>query len=116
MDNLGNKTIMAENISYFMKRDNLDRRTLAALVGAPYTTVCDWLNANTYPRIDKIEKMANLFGVSKSDLVEKRPASVDGESEAMVAKLIRLYKLVPEERRWEVFERIEALLKNQEAL
>ncbi len=27
---------------------------------------------NSYPRIDKIELMANYFGISKSDLVEDR--------------------------------------------
>ena len=37
-----------------------------------YSTVLDWLNAKTYPRIDKIEKMANYFGVEKSDLVEAK--------------------------------------------
>ena len=30
----------------------------------------DWVNAKTYPRIDKIELMANYSGISKSDLVE----------------------------------------------
>ena len=33
-------------------------------------TFSDWVNAKTYPRIDKIELMANYFGISKADLVE----------------------------------------------
>mgnify|MGYP000250745067 len=33
-------------------------------------TFSDWVNAKTYPRIDKIELMANYFGVTKADLVE----------------------------------------------
>ena len=32
----------------------------------------DWINGRTYPRIDKIEKMAQYFGVQKSDLVESQ--------------------------------------------
>jgi len=35
-------------------------------------TFSDWVNAKTYPRIDKIELMANYFGISKADLVEER--------------------------------------------
>ena len=37
----------------------------------PFPTFSDWINAKTYPRIDKIEMLANYFGVMKSSLVEK---------------------------------------------
>ena len=38
----------------------------------------DWVNAKTYPRIDKIELMANFFGIDKSDLIEdKEPIPED---------------------------------------
>ena len=30
----------------------------------------DWVNGKKYPRIDRIEKLAIYFGVSKSDLIE----------------------------------------------
>ena len=33
-------------------------------------TFSDWINAKAYPRIDKIQKMADYFGVSKAFLVE----------------------------------------------
>jgi len=73
-NNLGNKQTMAKNIARYMKIHNMKRRDLADCMGVPYTTVCDWLNAETYPRIDKIEKMAQIFGVSKADLVENQTA------------------------------------------
>ena len=37
-----------------------------------YSTLSDWINGNKYPRIDKIEILANYFGIEKSDLIEKR--------------------------------------------
>ncbi len=116
MDSLGNKTIMAENIVYYMQRDGIDRITLSKLVGAPYTTVSDWINAKTYPRIDKNERMSRIFGVSKSALVEKRPANNMGEPEVMVDKLNRLFEQVPVDRKAEILQRIEALLKSQGVL
>lgn len=67
---LGNKEIMAKNIKRYMDEFNLDRKELAGIAGVAYSTLSDWLNANKYPRIDKIEKMANYFGISKADLVE----------------------------------------------
>ena len=39
------------------------------------STFSDWVHARTYPRIDKIELMANYFGIEKSDLVEERTKS-----------------------------------------
>lgn len=38
----------------------------------PMPTFSDWINAKTYPRIDKIEMLANYFGILKSDLVEDK--------------------------------------------
>ena len=35
------------------------------------------MHARTYPRIDKIEMMANYFGIEKSDLVEKKSSSAE---------------------------------------
>lgn len=68
--NLGNKQIMSQNILRLMKKKDIDRKTLAESLDIKYSTLSDWINANTYPRIDKIEKMARYFNVSKADLVE----------------------------------------------
>lgn len=71
MSGLGNKAIMAENIQRLMDRKGIDRNKICADLGFKYTTFTDWVKGKTYPRIDKIEMMANYFGVNKSDLVEK---------------------------------------------
>lgn len=70
MSGLGNKEIMAKNIKRYMESRGVDRNKICADLGIKYTTFSDWINAKTYPRIDKIELIANYFGVSKSDLVE----------------------------------------------
>lgn len=72
MGDLGNKAIMAENIKYYMKKNNKSRNDICDDLGFKYTTFSDWVNGKKYPRIDKIEMMANYFGVEKSALVEKR--------------------------------------------
>lgn len=82
MSGLGNKEIMAENIKFFMKKKGIDRVTLCKDLKIPYTTFADWINAITYPRIDKIELLANYFGIEKSDLVEERTISQWGNHEA----------------------------------
>ena len=71
MGGLGNKEIMAKNIKRLMELRGKDRNDVCKDLGFKYTTFTDWINAKTYPRIDKIEMMANYFGVSKADLVEE---------------------------------------------
>ncbi|HJB78430.1 MAG TPA: LexA family transcriptional regulator [Candidatus Nosocomiicoccus stercorigallinarum] len=66
----GNKEIMAKNINKYMKQSNMSRKDLSEKLKVGYTTVTDWVNAVTYPRIDKIEMLSNLWGIEKSDLIE----------------------------------------------
>ena len=70
MSALGNKEIMAQNIKHYMKAFGIDRKEFCNRLGFKYSTVTDWLNAEKYPRIDKIEMMANFFSINKADLVE----------------------------------------------
>lgn len=72
MSNLGNKQIMAKNIRYYMDKHSITQTEICNTLGIKMPTFSDWVNAKTYPRIDKIELMANYFGISKSDLVEER--------------------------------------------
>lgn len=71
MSNLGNKQIMAKNIQYYMNKYEKSRQDMCEALGVKYTTFTDWVKGNSYPRIDKIELMANYFGISKADLVEE---------------------------------------------
>jgi transcriptional regulator with XRE-family HTH domain len=75
MNYLGNKEVMAKNIQYYLDKIGKTRQQMADELKIPYTTVANWLQANTYPRIDKIELMADFFNVTKADLVEKRTES-----------------------------------------
>lgn len=70
MSELGNKDIMAKNIQFYMDKYEKTRQDMCDALGVKYTTFTDWVKGNSYPRIDKIELMANYFGISKADLVE----------------------------------------------
>lgn len=72
MTALGNKAIMSKNLKHYIEKSGKDRRELAETWGFPYSTVTDWINGKKYPRIDRIEIMANYFGILKSDLIEEK--------------------------------------------
>lgn len=71
MSNLGNKMTMSNNLKKYLKINNISRNQLSESLGISYSTISDWINGKAYPRIDKIEMMANYFGINKSDLVEE---------------------------------------------
>ena len=79
MSNLGNKEIMAKNIRYYMDKYDKTRQEMCDALGVKYTTFTDWVKGNSYPRIDKIELMANYFGITKADLVEEHSDNQDTE-------------------------------------
>lgn len=67
---IGNKEVFAKNLKTFMVMSGKDRKEIGKALGLPYSTLTDWMNGKKYPRINNIEKLAEYFGVSKSDLIE----------------------------------------------
>ena len=100
MSELGNKEIMARNIQYYMNRTGKSRSEVCKDLQVSYTTFRDWIKGNTYPRIDKIELMANYFGITKSDLVEERPGTqTDTGLSEKDTKLLEWFHSLPPEKR-----------------
>lgn len=72
MGDLGNKEIFSKNLRYYMTLNKKTRNDICNDLGFKYTTFTDWYNGNIYPRIDKIEMLANYFRIEKSDLIENK--------------------------------------------
>ena len=67
---MSNKNIFATNLKRYMALNDKSRTDLANALGISYYTVTDWVKGKKYPRMDKIEMLANYFGILKSDLIE----------------------------------------------
>lgn len=55
-----------------MELKGKSRRDVCAALGFSYYTFSDWVNGKKYPRMDKVEMLADYFGILKSDLIEER--------------------------------------------
>jgi transcriptional regulator with XRE-family HTH domain len=88
MTGLGNKEIFAKNLNYYIDRSGKDRRQLAEIWKVPYSTLTGWVNAQKYPRIDKIEMMADYFGILKSDLIEDKMTEEKEKDNDILADII----------------------------
>lgn len=116
-NNLGNKKTMAENIKYYMDKNNKTRKDMCEALGISYMTFSDWVNAKTYPIIDKIEMMADYFGIKKKDLVEEREKEKEShlsDSPSVSDAIKYIYsQLTPEDQRL-VDEMIISLARKKE--
>lgn len=88
MGALGNKAIFSKNLKYYIEQSGKDRRELADIWGFPYSTVTEWINGKKYPRIDRIEIMADYFGILKSDLIEEKMTEEKEKDNDILANII----------------------------
>ena len=108
MSDLGNKEVFSNNLKRYMNVWGLKRTDIAEIMGCPYSTVNDWYNAKTYPRIDMIEKLAKHCDIQKADLIESSAKTTTPQrkylmdriakaSEDQIKKLDRLWQIIAEE-------------------
>ena len=91
MTSLGNKQIFAKNLVYYIERSGKSQKDIAEVVGVAASTFNDWCKAKKYPRIDKIEILANYFGIQKSDLIEeKMTEDKEKDNEILVDLIVRM--------------------------
>lgn len=97
-----NKRIMARNIKRYMDQKGVTNQQLCDALDFKYTTFMDWIKGVTYPRIGKVEAMANYFGCEKSDLIEDKketPTTQEGDELSVDMKeLVERIKTLPEDK------------------
>ena len=74
---MDNKNIFASNLNKFMKQKNKSRKDVADAIGVSYYTFTSWVTGKKYPRMDKVEMLADYFGILKSDLIEEKTIEND---------------------------------------
>mgnify|MGYP000979239142 FL=1 len=63
------KLKFAQNLKNIMQKRNKTQSDLVKDLSFRQATVSDWLNGKKYPRMDKVEKLANYLGVSINELL-----------------------------------------------
>lgn len=107
-----NKEIFANNLSFYMNQRGIDRNTLCADLDLKYTTVRDWLKGITYPRIGKIELLANYFNINKSDLIENKISTAQS-SDYLLEEITNTARKLNTDNKKIVLRKSEELLESQ---
>ena len=104
------KDVFAKNLRYYLSLSGKTQKEVARTIGVSAPTFHEWCAGKKTPRMDKVEKLSNYFGILKSDLMEdkqKQPAQdelsnkkrefikrVEGMSEAQLERLEQILALV----------------------
>ena len=100
-DKMDNKNVFASNLKRYMEVKGKSRNDISEALGISYFTVSDWVNGKKYPRMDKVEMLANYFGIQKSDLIEQKEEKSPEELELSEGEKmwLELYNRVSDETR-----------------
>ena len=108
---MDSRNIFAENLQKYMDENNVSRKDLSEALKISYYTVTSWVNGSKYPRMDKVEMIANYFGIQKSDLIEeKEPATEDDGLTESQRKLIEFAKTLDEVQAGKVLQLMQSIL------
>lgn len=67
------REIFPKNLQKIMDEKDLKQKDIAIILGVTPSAINDWVRGKKYPRVDKIEALAQYFGIDKSDLIEEKP-------------------------------------------
>ena len=113
MSDIGNKAVFAANLKWYMEMKDVNQADVCRDLGFKTTAFSAWMTAKAYPRIDKIEKLANYFHISKSDLIEsKKPAAPDWSDE-LADENKKLFAVLTAEQQREVLRYQRYLLQQK---
>lgn len=95
MSGSGNKAIFSKNLQKYIQLSGKTRSEICQDLKFSYSTFSEWVNGAKYPRIDKIEMLANYFDIKKSDLIEedhsgkiKTPPALTKKDERDIEKIL----------------------------
>lgn len=66
------REILSKNLQELMHKKGVDQNRLAEDIGVSQSSISQWIKGNKYPRIDKIQILADYFNVQKSDITEDK--------------------------------------------
>lgn len=84
---MNSRDIFINNLKAIMKERKVSRRQLAEGLNIPYTTLTDWCTGRIFPRVEKINLIADYFNIKKSDLIEE---ITDEEDDALYDDVVKV--------------------------
>lgn len=72
MTELEQREIFSKNLNHYINKNNLTQLEIAKTINVSPQTFNTWVKGIAIPRMGKIQKLADYFGIYKSDLLEDK--------------------------------------------
>lgn len=79
--------IFANNLKFYVMRSGKTQSQVALDLGVSKGTFSDWISCRSQPRMNRVQQIADYFGVSKSELLEDGKRGLDGEMGQIIRKI-----------------------------
>ena len=117
MDEKKRMKIIAENITHFRKQRGITQKELAKEVGITASTMTDYMKLRSAPSFGVIQKLADYFGVKKSDIdttFKEEYSSIPDSPDSLAQQIMdKVVQLTPPNQKI-VLRTSEKLLESQE--
>lgn len=107
------KIRFSKNLKEIMNKHCKSQGDLVRDLNFRQATVSDWLNGKKYPRMDKIEKLANYFNISINDLLIQTSSPTPLYLTQQEETLVKKYRQLSDVRRYVVDEVLDAQYQKQ---
>lgn len=103
------KTIFARNLNYYLAKNGESQIDIVRFLGVSKSTVSAYCSGSQVPRIDKIELLAQHFGIQKSDLIDEKQPPEAGELSDIAMQIAKMVDRLPPESRQLLLVQVRAL-------
>jgi len=82
------RKVFSQNLQRYIAESGKTQKELSDIIGVSAPTFNEWVSGKKFPRIDKIQKLADYFGILKSDLIEEKMTEEKEKDNEILAEII----------------------------
>ena len=83
------RNIFVSNLKYYMTTKNKTQSDISKALHIPLSTISSWYNGASYPRVDKMQALADYFNISMRNLTDKQNNDLMSQSNIINIPLYR---------------------------
>lgn len=84
MNDLDQKKIFSKNLNYYLSLNNKTQKEAAEAINVSPQTFNTWCQGIALPRMGKVQRLADYFGIGKSDLIDDKSDLIENHSKKAV--------------------------------
>lgn len=89
------RKIFADNLNKYMREKGITQTDIVEKLGVTSSTASDWCNGNKYPRVDKMQKLAELFDIYMSDLTDDKSTEIEESLTPQMKEALNIFESLP---------------------